>query len=205
MSAPIEGLGAAQPLAGGLPQNPYFPDEPIVLPQPPVNPYAPTGWKKKQRVEFDLELPSGQLARVMRLERDDLFRLNLMEYLDTFTPMLLDDTGTAEERTELVKQTMSEKPEALTNMLTAIDKVVMSATIRPQITDIEASVNYGTEKDWADPNFTATVYINDIEMEERMYIFGAAFGRSIDDLKSIWPEAQGMGSLDDVPVVPQNA
>src|SRR6516164_10969149 len=55
------------------------PEEPPFKPEmAPVNPYAPTGWRKKQRTEFDVTLPSGQLCRVLRLEREDLFRLNLM-------------------------------------------------------------------------------------------------------------------------------
>ena len=191
MTVPILPIGNAHPAGGGF--------VPPSLPQPPVNPYAPTGWKRKERVEFDLELPSGQLARIMRLDRDDLFRLGLMEYLDTFTPILLEDTSLSDaEKNEKVKQVMMENSSAMSNMLTAIDKVVMAVTIRPAITEDEALVNYGAPEDWTNPDFIATVHLSDIATEERMFIFGAAFGRSMDDLKSIYGETQGLGSLQDV-------
>lgn len=173
------------------------------MPEAPVNPYAPTGWRKKQRVEFDLELPSGQLCRVMRLERDDLLRLNLMEHLDTFTPMLLDNSMSDEARQEMAAQTVKDDPAALSKMLKAVDKVVLSACVKPKITEDPKRVNYGTEKDWANPDWVGTVHIDDIDTFERMFIFGAAFGRSMDDLKSILEQAEGLDGLADVPVVPQ--
>jgi hypothetical protein len=166
-------------------------------PPKPVNPYAPTGWQTKQRIEFDAELPSGQMCRLMRLERDDLFRLNLMDYLDTFTPMLMSDDMTPEEREGKVKETMQKDPEALMKMLQAIDQVVMSATLKPRITDDPALVNYGTENDWDDPNFVAIVPLENVSTMERMFIFGAVFGRSMDELKSVWEQAEGLGGVAD--------
>jgi hypothetical protein len=187
-------------------------DEPNVAPEPihvadtlpkkPANPYAPTGWQTKKRIEFDLELPSGQFCRLMRLEREDLFRLNLMEYLDTFTPMLMGDM-TDEEREVKMKEAMSEKPEALMSMLEAIDQIVMAATIKPRVTDDEKLVELGTERDWNNPDFVATIPIDNIPMMERMYIFGAVFGKSMDDLKSLWDQTEGLGGLASEPVLPQ--
>ncbi|QHB37442.1 tail assembly chaperone [Mycobacterium phage Onyinye] len=181
--AEAERAAAAEPVKRGVPID--LSGDQVEAPAftPPVNPYAPTGWQRKQRVEFDLELPSGQLCRVMRLERDDLLRLNLMEHLDTFTPMLMDQSMSDEAREAAMTSTVQENPQALKKMLNAVDKVVMAACVRPQITEDESRVNYGTEKDWANPNFTATVHIDNIDTFERMYIFGAAFGRSMDDLK----------------------
>lgn len=182
---------------------PDFSGDELKAPPKPVNPYAPTGWQTKQRVEFDVELPSGQLCRLMRLERDDLFRLNLMDYLDTFTPMLMSDNMTADEREEKVKETMQQDPEALLKMLSAIDQVIMAATLRPRITDNPELVNYGSEKDWENPDFVAIVPLDNIAMMERMFIFGAAFGRSMDELKSVWEQAEGLGNVADGTSVPQ--
>jgi hypothetical protein len=167
----------------------------------PVNPYAASGWGRRGRTEFDLELPSGRLCRVMRLERDDLLRLNLMQYLDTFTPMLLEDSISDEERQKMMTEEVRENPEALGKMLKAIDKVVMSATIKPRVTDDESLVNYGTEKDWGNPDFVPVAFIDDIDTFERMFIFGASFGRSMDDLKSVLESQAGVASLADVPSV----
>ena len=172
---------------------------------PPVNPYAPTGWRKKQRIEFDVTLPSGQLCRVLRLEREDLFRLNLMSYLDTFTPMLMEDSISAEERNKRMRDTMTQHPDSIANMFMAIDEVVMAATIKPRITNDEKKVDYGGPDDWSNPQFIATAYIEDIGMEDRMAIFASAFGRSMDDLKSIWAEAGGVAGVANEPVVQPTA
>lgn len=172
---------------------PFDPNPPRF--QKPANPYAPTGWRKKQRVEFDLELPSGQLCRIMRLERDDLLRMNLLEHLDTFTPILMDNMSD-EERQEKMEASLRDDPKGLNTMLSAIDKVVLACTVKPKITEDVKLVNYGTEDDWGNPNFTATVHLDDIDTFERMYIFGAAFGRSMEDLKSLFEQAQGVGPMD---------
>jgi hypothetical protein len=166
------------------------------------NPYAPTGWRRKERVEFDVRLPSGQLCRVLRLEREDLFRLNLMSYLDTFTPMLMEDSISTEERNKRMQDTMLKNPDSLANMFIAIDEVVMAATIKPHVTKDENKVDYGGPDDWAKSSFIATAYIEDISMDDRMAIFAASFGRSMEDLKSIWGEAGGLDSLADESSVP---
>lgn len=164
---------------------------------PPANPYAPTGWRKKVRQEFDLELPSGQMCRIMRLERDDLLRMNLMEHLDTFTPMLMEGSLSDEERQAQMEATVKENPAALQKMLGAVDKVVLACTVAPRITEDEKLVNYGGPEDWANPKFVATVHINDTDTFERMFIFGAAFGRSMDDLKSLLEQTEGLDGLAD--------
>lgn len=177
--------------ADNEPQSVFVPDP------PPVNPYAPTGWRKKQRVDFDVTLPSGQLCKVLRLEREDLFRLNLMSYLDTFTPMLMEDTISAEERNRRMRDTMQKNPDSIANMFMAIDEVVMAATLRPKVTNDQKKVDYGGPEDWGNPQFIATAYIEDISMEDRMAIFASAFGRSMDDLKSVWEKARGVASVAD--------
>lgn len=170
-----------------------------------TNPYAPTGWRMKHRNEFDITLPSGQLARIARLEREDLFRMNLMGYLDTFTPMLMEETISSDERNRRIRDRMNNDSSAVTNMFMAIDEVVMAAAVRPRVTDKQDQADYGSPKDWSNPNFVATAYINDIEMDDRFAIFAAAFGRSMDDLKSIREQTAGMASVADMPSVQQNS
>lgn len=205
-----------QPLVDGpepiLPDEQRIPEafrapEPQDIPEParPANPYAPVGWKRRQRVEFDITTPTGQFCRVMRLEREDLFRLNLMKYLDTFTPMLMENSISDEERERRMKLKIKEEPDALTDMFMAMDEVVMAATVRPRVTNDDTMLDYGTPKDWDNPRFTATVHINDIVMEDRMAIFASAFGRSMDDLKSVFQEAPGVGSVADEPGIQQAA
>ena len=171
----------------------------------PANPYAPVGWRRKQRIEFDLTMPSGQRCRVMRLERDDLLRLNLIQELDTFTPLLMENSISDAERQGQMETMVKDDPQALVKMLHAVDKVVMAATINPRITTDEKLVNYGSEKDWANPDFVATVLLDDIDTFERMFIFGSAFGRSMDDLKSVFEQANGLDGMEDVAELQQTS
>lgn len=214
------------PVSNSEPQHRFATgDEPSVNPKPKaesihgvdsVNPYAPVGWAAKRRIEFDVRLPDvrdasgnvvaqGQLCRLIRMERDDLFRLNLHEYLDTFTPMLMGQDMSEDERREAMEDKMQEDPEALTKMLGAIDIITMAACIKPRVTDDPALVDIGTPDDWADPSFVATVPLENISLMDRMFIFGAAFGRSMDDLKSLYEQTEGMGSLANQSVVQQVA
>lgn len=216
MSNPIDLTGIPQPVqatdspAQSPPQEPgpnfwaqqKAAAQPIPVPTPaPANPYAPTGWQRKRRAEFDVTLPSGQNCRIMRLEREDLFRMNLMGYLDTFTPMLMEDTISSEERGKRVREKMNEDPGAIASMFMAIDEVVMASTISPRVTDDASKADYGGPADWANPNFIATAYVNDIEMEDRFAIFAAAFGRSMDDLKSLFEQTPGVASVANEPGV----
>lgn len=233
MNSPIEEVGGATRLQNAEPRPRFDPytGEPIGEPTPepeppgqtfweaqkaaatpqhvaptlpgPANPYAPTGWQRKRRDEFDVQLPSGQLARVIKLEREDLFRMNLMSYLDTFTPMLMEDTISSEERGRRIKERMNNDASAIANMFMAIDEVVMGATVRPRVTNDEKKIDYGGPQDWANPNFIATAWINDISMDDRFAIFAAAFGRSMDDLKSLFEQTPGVASVADEPSVQQ--
>jgi hypothetical protein len=170
-----------------------------------VNPYAPTGWKRRYRVEFDITVPSGQLCRVMRLEREDLFRMDLIQYLDTFTPMLMQESVSDLAARRQIENSVKDDPTSLSKMFVAIDQVVLAATIRPRVTDDENKVDYGQSSDWSNPKFIATAFISDLEMEDRMAIFGAAFGRSMDDLKSVFQEESSLGSVANEPGVQQAA
>jgi len=195
--------------AESVPRHNVVPEDfsgaPVAPQQAVANPYAVTGWRAKQRVTFDLTLPSGQVCLVARMERDDLLKLDLMQYLDTFTPILLEDTLSESEREKLMTDTVQENPEALQKMLRAIDTVVMACCLKPKITQDPNLVNYGNEADWLDPNFTPVALLDHIDSFERMYIFGAAFGRDMDDLKSVLQQTQSLDGVADVSGVQQDS
>jgi hypothetical protein len=89
----------------------------------------------KRRVEFDMTLPSGPLCRIFRLERDDLIRMNVQEYLDTFSPLLLEDALSPEEQPKQMTDAITEHPKALTKMFVAIGKMVMACTVKRRSED----------------------------------------------------------------------
>jgi hypothetical protein len=119
--------------------------------------------------------------------------------------MLVDQGMTDSEREAEIREAVQEKPESMGKMLTAIDKIVLAATVKPRVTEDPKKVNYGTPQDWVNQNFTATVLLKDIDVFDRMFIFGAAFGRSMDDLKSVLQQASGVASVADGSIVPQQA
>lgn len=179
--------------------------EPLPIPPQPHNPYAPTGWSRLHRKEFDVTLPSGQLCRLMRLEREDLIRLNLMSYLDTFTPLLMDKSISKEERDKRIRESVANDSNAMSTMFMAIDEVVMAASVRPKITNDEAKADYGSPADWTNPDFIATAYINDISLDDRFTMFAEAFGRSMDDLKSFLEQEGGVAGVASESSVQQNS
>lgn len=173
---------------------------------PAANPYAPTGWGANEREEMDLVTPSGQNCRVRRLERDDVIDLGLLKHLDTFTPLLLDTKMSDAEKVQRAEALVRKNPHAMGDMFGAVDKVVEAACVSPRVTFNQDHEYMGGPMEWADPTFTATIYIKRIDIVDRMAIFNAAFGRSIDQLKSVGGgQESGVGSLADDAVLPQDA
>lgn len=161
---------------------------------PPAT-HAPTGWGPRIYQETDIVVPSGQNVRIRRLERDDLVRLNIMEQLNTFAPMLLETGVTNEERESMMQDEIKKNPGSLKKMYDTMDMIVMACAVKPRVTDDTRKVNYGQPAQWADPNFTATAYIQDVSQDDRTFIFGAAFGRDIDALKSFLGQTEGVASV----------
>lgn len=178
---------------------------PVSVPEAPMNPYAPTGWQKRNRIEFDLTLPSGQIARVMRIEREDLLRSSMPAFMDTFTPVLMQDTISDAERDRRIRDKMGTDPNAIVNMFMAIDEVVMMATVSPRVTDNPEMADYGGPSDWRNPKFIATALISDISMDDRFAIFAAAFGKSMDELKSLFEQKTSVEGMASQPSVQQDA
>lgn len=158
------------------------------IPPKPVNPYAPTGWRKKVSVEFDLQVPSGQLCRIRRLDRNDLFKLKIVDKLDTLLPMLLDMDGqTPEERSEKIKEKVKANPEIVDDMYNVQDLIVLACCVRPYVTNDQSLTDYDAE--------IPIVHIDDIDIEDRGMIFAYAFGRDADELKSVASEASIVQSV----------
>lgn len=195
MGNPIE-VGNLQHVEGSLLQPPNNPadvfksDSGLLVPPPdprlPANPYAPTGWRKKVSVEFDLVVPSGQKCRIRRLERNDMFKLRIIDHLDQLLPLLVDSEGASEdERNAKIAEAVKTNASMIDGIYTVVDIVVMNCCVRPLVTNDADMAIEGTERDWEDPNFISIVHLDDIELEDRMYIFAAAFRREADQLKSV--------------------
>jgi hypothetical protein len=180
-AATVERLRAAGLLqdSGVQVTPPPIPQEPIK----PVNPYAPTGWRKKQSLEFDLTLPSGQTVRLRRLDRADLFKLRIIDHLDTLLPMLIDmadDTSSDD-----IREQIKDKSGVIGDMVNAADVAILACCIRPAVTNDPKATYYGTEAEQADPNFWPIFHIDDIDLDDKLAIFTAVFKGESDALKSV--------------------
>lgn len=165
---------------------PVAPTLPVQLPVP--NKYAPTGWRKKVSIEFDLHVPSGQVCRIRRLETNDVFRLKILDHLDQFLPMLLDDKLDDQQRDEKIQNAVKNNTHLIDDLYGVVDIVVMACCLKPAITANVDATYYGTEADWGNPDFLAIVHIDDIDLMDRMAIFEAAFGAESAGLKSFFQQ-----------------
>lgn len=163
-----------------------------VAPTIPVNPYAPTGWKKRASVEFDFQTPTGQHCRLRRLEKNDIFRLKIVDHLDSLLPLLVD----LPENTSTEKQILSvvqRDSKAISNITTVLDIVLMACCVSPQVTNDKT-----LENENATP---AIVYSENIDVDDKAAIFAAAFGSDMQDLKSLVTTARSVESLPTVQTV----
>lgn len=181
--------GTSEPQQFDMPAHPQ--------PTRPPNPYAPTGWRKKVSVEFDVVTPSGQTVRLRRLERNDLFKSGIMDHLDQLLPLLIDAEQSPEaQRQGKVAEAVQRSASMLSDMYDVMDIVVMTACVRPMVTNDPQAVLEGTESDWADPNFIPIVHISSIDDDDREFIFATAFKMDSDQLKSF---QQSKGRVDAIP------
>jgi len=163
----------------------------------PVNPYAPTGWRKKASVEFDVVTPSGQRVRLRRLERNDVFRSGIMDHLDQLLPLLIDaETSPVQQREARVAEAVKRSASMISDMYDVMDIVIMTACVRPLVTNDPNAVLEGTELDWQDPNFVPIIHISSIDDDDKEFLFATAFRMDADQLKSL---QQSQGRMDPIP------
>jgi len=145
-----------------------------------ANPYAMTGWQKKSDEEFDLDLPSGQRCRVRKLTPNDVFKLGLLDMLDVFSPELLSGKDPGKAAARKVDEVNALRDKKKRNQLfDTVDQVVVACVVFPRVV--------AEETDVFNPETTALV--GDIEITDKMFIFGAVFGNDVNALKSVYEGA----------------
>jgi hypothetical protein len=147
------------------------------------------GWIKPK--EYDVRLPSGSVVRLRVLNRARLVELNIMEMLDSFTPELLKSLSVGQVSDEQTTQALNEamldtkRREALLN---PVNRVVLAAVVQPKVV-------YVGDTDETQIN------VHDVELEDRLAIFGVAFADQVDELKSVHAEPEnGVGDVPEVAV-----
>jgi len=165
------------------PQAPQ-PDQPIdyagpVQVEPPPSPtVAPAAASSRsygfaKRGEADLELPSGGLVRYRKLNKGQLLELNMVEVLDGFTPELLADVQSGDEtvaQEAFLKAVVD--PARNAKIFGPVDRVVAAVVVIPAV------VLDG-------PSTDSQINVADIDLEDKLVIFGAAVGEQLSSLKSV--------------------
>lgn len=167
--------------------------EPPSAPNPPSGP-APAAASSvraygfKRAVEFDLDLPSGDLVRVRKLNMNHIFALGITDLRDAFVGDLLSDgDGQTSGEEESAQKGFAEAlldPERRAKLMGPIDRVVVAAVVCP-------TVVFDGESNGEQTN------VNDVDFVDKVMIFNeaagdvlAAFGGQQEALKSLQPGPQ---------------
>ena len=188
------------------PLNPYA--SPIQYPTPTasqapgITAGVPSGWGQV-KPGFDLELPSGALVRIERMEIADLLGLGILDSIDTFTQKLLPSEGkhgadqSAEQ--ELGNRIMNDLSQ-FSDVLEMVDKVIARAVVKPQLH--LAPFNDNGEPL---PLQDGKIYAHLVPLEDKMAIFQAVIPEMDDTFPDSDQSAAGVADLEDVQGVPSQA
>lgn len=160
--------------------------------------YAPTTWNNEGE---DLECPSGQLCLVRRPGLTKLMNDGLLDKIDILTT-LVDQThvkkkSAAARKQQAMQIDMETKkalkdPEKIKDWMAAVDKVVLATVIKPEISPTPAN-EIDRKPD--------QIYVDQIEVDDKMYIFSFAVGGTRDAERFRKQLAESIDSLVDVQAV----
>ncbi|KMV23337.1 hypothetical protein ACT16_06590 [Mycobacterium heckeshornense] len=136
--------------------------------------------------EFDLELPSGGFVRLRKLSKNQILTLNLVEVLDGFTPELLEAARSGEQISDEDAAKVLADPERNSKIFGPVDRVVAAACVKPAVV-----LDSPTLPDASQYN------VADVDLEDKLAIFSAAFGEQLAALKSV--RAQQSTGIRDLP------
>lgn len=181
------GTPITEPHAQGCAYRPN-PDEALdrsgpaeVAPPPPAPTVVPAAASPRsygfaKRGEADLELPSGGYVRYRKLNKGQLLELNMVEVLDGFTPELLADVQSGDEtvaQEAFLKAVID--PARNAKIFGPVDRVVAAVVVTPTVV-LEG------------PSTDTQINVVDIDLEDKLVIFGAAVGEQLTALKSVRTE-----------------
>lgn len=159
-----------------------------------VSRYTPTAWKKKEEETFDIELPSGQIILAKKLGMKEIIKTGMVAQLDTFTAQLLPDgTSSPEKDANRVILDAIKDEKKFEQLEQTINKVVLVCVLQPKVLPIPPE---GYDRN------PEAVYIDDISLDDKMYIFSIVFEGNGD--MSQFREGQG-GDMAAVEAKPEPA
>lgn len=195
----------------------------------PISPYAATAWGQSAGDGLhDITVPSGQLVQVQRVGPTELIKLGLLEQVDVLGALVQTEhvdrvTGRGKppkkakdadaERAEQMKTLMSD-PAKLLSAVELIDKVICYVVVQPKVhavpvqraataEDVAEYDDLELGEEFIPPRIPkGAVYIDTVELEDKMFIFQYVAGGT-SDLESFRTQSDSaVASLELVKDVP---
>lgn len=129
--------------------------------------YAARGWKKKRQDTFEIEFPD-QVVLVRKLGIKEIIKAGLINDLDAFTGQLLPDgtkSGDDVNPNQIILDAMKDEKK-FSQFEETVDKVVMICVVEPKVYSVPPADHERDEN---------KVYVDEIDIEDKMTIFGHCF------------------------------
>lgn len=156
-------------------------------------PTSAKAWKQ-QREGVDLDLPSGNVARVKRPGPAVILGGDTLP--DSLTPIVSKMVEAAKGKRPKDNDDLTKDPKAINDMLKIVDYVLTVSVVEPKV----ANAYEDRDGEWAlipdDERDEDTLYTDDVDLMDKMFVFQFAVGGS-RDLERFRVEA--FGGLGDVP------
>lgn len=165
--------------------------------------YSPTSWGSTGIGELeDLKVPSGQLCLVKRVGPQGLMEAGILENVDTLTALVTkmieksqgkkpqDRRRKGQDTNEITDADVIEimkKPEDLRQIMSVVNRAVIYCVVEPKI--------HETPEDPKERE-TSKVYIDQVDLNDRMFIFNFVVGGTRDLEKFREQSAEVVGGVE---------
>ena len=150
------------------------------------NKYAPTTWNNDAE---DLACPSGQLCLVKRPDIKKLIENGTLDKVDMLTSMVdqkhvskkakggKNSAKSQDMANDIAIKKIVSDPKKFAELIETVDKVVMATVIQPELHEVPKNDD-GTDDD--DARLSGTVYIDNVDLNDKMFILQFAFAGTRD-------------------------
>jgi hypothetical protein len=152
------------------------------------------GWKRNKGEE--LELPSGNVALVKRPGPQALLSKGILP--DTLMPIVQQAIKSGKGLRPEDTEAMMKDPEKIVEMLDAMDRLLVEVVVEPTVAYHKELI----DDEWVDipadeRDEDTFVYTDDIDMDDKMFVFQYAVGGTRDLERFRHEHAAGLGNLPD--------
>lgn len=126
-------------------------------------------WKKRSAAGHDLEVPSGALCQVRRADLRVFMKTGRIP--NSLRSIMDSAIGGKDIDTTKLANDVLDNPELLDDMMTMVDTIVVECVMQPKVYPVP------TQGRPREPEF---LYVDEIDLEDRMFIFNWTVGGSSD-------------------------